>query len=297
MQAAILWALGREYFGIKPTRPLKSLFIQAENDEGDLAEFRDGICAGLNLTDEDIKSACKNIFVVREDARSSFRFFNEVVEPLLESQKPDLLWIDPALAYLGGETVSQRDVGQFLRNYLNPLLHEFDCAAVVVHHSNKPPIGKEKSSWQAGDFAYLGSGSAEWANWARAVIVLRSIGSHEIFELRAAKRGGRLGWVNENDEKVYQKFIAHAKEPVVVFWREVDPNEIQTGGRPKSHDVEEFLALLPDEGLTTGEWQKLAKSECGMSESTFHRERRALEKADRIIKSKVSGKWQPVRKR
>jgi hypothetical protein len=32
----------------------------------------------------------------------------------------------------------------------------------------------------------------EWANAARAVLALRSIGSHEIFELRAGKRGGRL---------------------------------------------------------------------------------------------------------
>ena len=32
MQDMILWALGRESFEIFPTRPLKSLLIQAEND-------------------------------------------------------------------------------------------------------------------------------------------------------------------------------------------------------------------------------------------------------------------------
>src|SRR5206468_2700274 len=82
----------------------------------------------------------------------------------------------------------------------NPLLREFNCAAVVVHHTNKPPTGKEKPDWSAGDFAYLGGGSAEWANWARAVLGLRSLGSHDVFELRAGKRGGRLGWKEEDGE-------------------------------------------------------------------------------------------------
>lgn len=297
MQATILWAIGEPCFGIVPVHPLKSLLIQAENDDGDLAEFRDGICAGLNLTEEKIKLAASNVLVASEDTRSSVRFFAEVVEPLLELHKPDLLWIDPALAYVGGDTASQRDVGAFLRNGLNPLLHRFGCAAVVVHHTNKPPTCREKSSWQAGDFAYLGSGSAEWANWARAVLAVRAIGSHEIFELRAAKRGSRLGWKNADGSISYAKPIAHAKGPGAIYWREADPNEIETGGRPKSYDPEEILALLPPEGLATGEWKMQAKSELGVSESTFHRHRREFVKAERIVKSKVLGKWQPVRKR
>jgi hypothetical protein len=240
--------------------------------------------------------AKENIVVAREDTRTSIQFFLEVAQPLLESYRPDLLWVDPALAYLGGDTGSQRDVGTFLRNHLNPLLHKFDCAAVVVHHTNKPPAGREKPNWQAGDFAYLGSGSAEWANWARAVLVLRSIGSHDVFELRAAKRGGRLGWVNEGGERVYEKYIAHAKEPGAIFWLEVAADEVGQIGRPKSFDADEILALLPPEGLAAGEWQETAKRECGIKESTFHRHRRELAKQNRVLKSKVTGKWQPIQK-
>lgn len=194
MQAMILWGIGKPCFGIRPTRPLKSLLIQAENDDGDLAEFRDGICKGLNLSPDEIELARKNVIVVCEDSRTSGPFFIEVVEPLLKVHAPDLLWIDPALAYLGGETISQTDVGGFLRNRLNPLLHAYRCGGVVIHHSNKPAKGNGKADWQAGEFAYLGSGSAEWANWPRAILVLRSIGSQDVFELHAAKRGGRLGW-------------------------------------------------------------------------------------------------------
>jgi hypothetical protein len=227
MQAMILWGIGKPMFEIQPVKALKSLLIQAENDDGDLAEMRDGVMAGLSLTDDEKRMAMENIIVAREDARTSLAFFVAVVRPLLEKHRPDLLWIDPALAYLGGEVGSQKDVGGFLRNMLNPLLREFNCGCIVVHHTNKPPVGREKPDWSAGDFAYLGGGSAEWANWARAVLGLRSLGSHSVFELRAGKRGRRLGWKESDGEtKSFAKNIAHANEPGVICWRVADESEV-----------------------------------------------------------------------
>ena len=49
LQCMILWAVGREAHGIRPPRPLKSLVVQAENDDGDMAEMRDGVIGGLGL--------------------------------------------------------------------------------------------------------------------------------------------------------------------------------------------------------------------------------------------------------
>src|SRR5205814_7826426 len=69
MQAKILWALGRDAFGFTPTRPLKSLLVQAENDDGDLAEMRDGVMRGLHLSAEDRARVGEMVLVVREDAR------------------------------------------------------------------------------------------------------------------------------------------------------------------------------------------------------------------------------------
>ena len=43
MQMAVSWALGKEVFGIKPVKPLKSLLIQAENDFGDVSEMLRGM--------------------------------------------------------------------------------------------------------------------------------------------------------------------------------------------------------------------------------------------------------------
>ena len=63
MQAMILCAIGKPMFGIQPVKPLKSLLIQAENDDGDLAEMRDGVMNGMNLTAEERDMAMQNIIV------------------------------------------------------------------------------------------------------------------------------------------------------------------------------------------------------------------------------------------
>jgi hypothetical protein len=97
-------------------------------------------------------------------------------------------------------------------------------------------------------------------------------------------------------ERAVANSLAHATEPGVICWREVDPADVVPEGRPKSINSDELLALPPPEGLKPIRWQKLAKAECGISEATFHRERRALVKAKRILKSKVTGKWQPIQK-
>jgi len=293
LQAAFCWSVGRDCFGITPARPLRSLFIQAENDGGDLAEMRDGILAGLGFTDRERKLACENVLVATEDVRSGEAFCTEVLGPLLEEFKPDLLWIDPALAYLGGEANAQRDVGAFLRNGINPLAHKHGCGVIVVHHTNKPPSGSQKPDWHAGDFAYLGSGSSEWANWPRAVLAVRSIGSHEIFELRAGKRGGRLGWRGQDGERLYSRLIAHAKDGGF-YWRTADSSELDAPktGRPAQFSTKDLLSLLASAplGLKSKEWQALASEDRGISRARFYGLLRELSDAGEIEKDDA-GRW------
>ena len=267
MQAMILWAIGKSLFGIDTVKPLKSLLIQAENDEGDLAEMRDGVMAGLNLMPDERRLAMENVIVAREDTRTGMGFFVAAVRPLLEQHKPDVMWIDPALAYLGGEVGSQKDVGGFLRNMLNPLLHEFGCGGIVLHHTNKPPSGREKPDWTAGDFAYLGAGSAEWANWARAVLALRSLGSHSVFELSAGKRGGRLGWKKADGEtKAYAKLIAHAKEPGVICWREAEESDMpETTSAKRVATKEDIMPHVPLEGTISKDELRVKANAAGVA--------------------------------
>ena len=228
MQAMIQWALGRPAFGIEPTRPLNSVVIQAENDDGDLIEMRDGVFKGMELLPEQTAEAFNRIKMCREDVRTGTAFFENTVRPLLEEHRPDLLWIDPVLAYLGGDASSQEVVSGFLRNQLNPLLHEFNCGAVIVHHTNKPPKKNDGNGWSGGDFAYMGSGSAEWANWARAVLALKSTPAQGIYELHAGKRGGHLRWRATDETRVFSQYIAHSKGEGEIFWRPATESEIES---------------------------------------------------------------------
>lgn len=296
IQAALLWSIGKPCMEIVPARPLKSLIIQAENDDGDLAEMRDGVLAGLDFTPVQAQKACDSILVCREDIRFGSEFWAECVRPLMTTQDGfDLLWVDPVLSYLGGEVNSQRDVGGFLRNGLNPILREFNAGGIALHHTNKPPSGKEKPDWAHSDFAYLGAGSAEWANWARAVLAIRATGQQGVFELRAGKRGSRIGWRDAEDNTAFARYIGHSQKPGVICWREVDEAEVSKPGRPKSFDDDTVLALLPDGGMTSTEWSKAAE-ESLISESTWRRIVRKLQSEERVIKSKASGKWQPILK-
>ena len=294
MQAMTSWALGHSCFGIAPARPLRSLLIQAENDDGDMAEMRDGVFAGLNLSAAERERAGEMILCFHEDRRSGEEFFARTVEPLLRQHRPDLLWIDPALSYIGGESNSQADVGRFLRNWLNPLLTRYGCAAVVVHHTNKPPSGKEKSEWTGSDLAYLGSGSAEWANWARAVVAIRGLGENGVFELCLGKRGGRVGWQDEAGAPVYKTLIGHAKEPGRICWRNADESERPDGekghGRQETFSAAELLEILSDGAKSFSEWFSAAEGH-GWTRTTFRRRLDSMAKAKQIHKSMLDGKY------
>ncbi len=232
MQLSLHLAIGRELFGITPgdyyrNRGLRVLLIQAENDEGDLAEMRDGILAGCGLSPEEKIRAQEGVTVCTIADQAADRFIETVEALLLEHGPFDVLIIDPAFAYLGGDSNSQKDVSRFMRNLINPLLQRHRIGLVLAHHTNKPLRGKEKDNWEAGDYAYLGAGSAEWINPARAALAIRSLGSESVFELRAPKRGKRLGWTDDDGQPTTAQYIAHHLEAGIICWRKADKAEVE----------------------------------------------------------------------
>ena len=168
MQLAIQFAQGLEFFGLRPAGELKTLIVQAENDDGDMAEMRDGVIAGLGIPPEQAERVLPSVMVLTEASRTREQFAT-LLQAVCAETKFDLVIVDPLLAYLGGDASSQRDVSPFLRNMLNPVLQEHGLGLILVHHTAKPMRSKDKADWLAGDFAYLGAGSAEFGNWARGV--------------------------------------------------------------------------------------------------------------------------------
>lgn len=267
MQMAILWSLGRPCFGLEPARPLRVLIIQAENDDGDLAEMRDGVLSGLNLSDQERREASERVTVVTEDSRTR-EGFAQMLDLLLQAKTYDLVICDPAFAYIGGDASSQRDVSPFLRNMLNPVIHKHNIGFILVHHVSKPPQGPQKSNWVAGDFAYLGSGSAEFANWARAVIALRNIGSDSVFELLLAKRGRRAGWKDELDRPSTKRLIAYHRDLGTICWREATMEE-SLGLVTITHNatIEDVTRIVSEGAATKAEAVAVLKACYGIGKS------------------------------
>lgn len=231
VQCFALWSNGLPAFGIEPTHPLRCLIIQAENDEGDMAQIRDGICKGLEFHVEQRNTFFNNVLVHQSQGVGGKLFCSEVLDKLLDLHQLDIVGIDPALAYIGGEISNQAVVSEFLRGYINPILSAHNCAAAIVSHTNKPPMGKEKPNWLNGEMAYIATGSAEWTNWARAILSLQSVGTHGFYKLHAAKRGARLAWHDPNDESenpppAYEKLIQHSREKGTICWHDAKESDL-----------------------------------------------------------------------
>jgi hypothetical protein len=208
VQQDLLWGLGKPAFGIVPSRPLRILTIQAENDDGDLGEMVRGVSEKLQLTDEEKAEVRERVLYSSERARTGAVFLAEVVEPLLGKHRPDILRIDPLLAYLGADVNDAKETAAFLRNGLNPLLEKYNCAAIVNHHTPKV-INRDTSKWRASDWMYAGAGSADVTNWARAILVIEPTHAPHVFKFIAAKRGGRIGWRTEDGDVKYERLFCH----------------------------------------------------------------------------------------
>ena len=252
MQMAIALAVGREIFGFKPSRNLKSLIIQGENDDGDIAEMRDGTIAGLGLSEADKITISANVFCCRCNSVTGQKFIQDIVRRNLQRYKPDLLIIDPALCYVGGDTKEQRVVGEFLRTFLLPEIRRAGCGCLLLHHTNKPPSQTPKPGTFNED-AYAEAGSAEFRNVARAAISLRRIGDGSVFELRVPKRGSRLGWKDDLGQPTDRKYIRHSSNRNQLFWEDANEADVKAAraaaeDKKTENKAERILACVPMQG-------------------------------------------------
>jgi AAA domain/DnaB-like helicase N terminal domain len=248
VQQDILWSLGRPAFGVKPSRPLRILCVQAENDDGDLAEMTRGICDHLKLTAEERRQVGENVIYIKEKSKTGDAFLRQL-RRLVQKYRPDIIRIDPLHAYAGGDVRDPAVTTPFLRNGLNPLLTEFHCAAVICHHTPKT-TNRDTTKWNESDWMYAGSGNADVTNWARAILVIDATRVHGAFVFRAAKRGSRIGWADDDGHRVYDRLFCHHAGDAI-FWRDAGDDDTEAvmlakakRGEPLK-TKEELKALVP----------------------------------------------------
>jgi hypothetical protein len=192
MQIVIRWALGKDFFGIAPVRPLRIGIVQAENDKGDLAEAFKGVIKGLKMPTDDIRILQENLHFRTESVRTGDAFLAYATRFITRS-KLDLIIGDPLFSYFGGDLSDQGEVSTFLRNKLQPILHQTKVAWIWMHHISKAQR-KDGEPLTTMELAHAGFGSSELANWAREIAVLAEVGQSKPrrFQLAFCKRGSRL---------------------------------------------------------------------------------------------------------
>ena len=233
VQAATTWGLGLPLFGIQPVRALRSLIVQAENDIGDLAEMFRGVVDGTGCASRIAELQDHIRFIT--DAAHCGDSFMPFIDPLINEHKPDLVWIDPLQAFLGGDIKDQKIVSPFIRNGLGSIALRTGVVFIIMHHTNKPQRDNGKPM-ASNDYSYLGSGSAELANWARAIMYLHQVGDN-LYELRAAKRGRRAGMVDSAGLPATEIFLRHGDRGICWERAEAPENEKQAAEVEEADDI------------------------------------------------------------
>lgn len=238
MQAATVWAGGQECLGVRPLRPLKIGIFQSEDDEYDVANFRDririGLAAELDWTPEQIQEAESRVTFCALDGSTGARF----VEHLRRKQEKhhfDLLIINPLFAFFGGDLNDGNAMTAFLRHGIDPLIkaEATKCGCIIIHHTGKP----NRDAMNQGDIfkAYLGSGSGEFTNYIRSALVLTPWNGGKlpgVFDLIAAKHGDKLAWRDPDGKPTTKKTVCYANrlpeyaDKGMIFWVEPDAAQL-----------------------------------------------------------------------
>lgn len=228
MQLAIGWAAGREdmTFGIKPVRPMKQLILQAENDEGDLAEAAQGVFFAQEISAEERAVINENLLWHRITSATGEEFCR-TVEDLVTLHKPDIVWIDPLINFIGDDLSEASVIAQFCTGWLNAISQKTGVIFALIHHTGKPPKDGASRGTNS-DLAYAGLGSSALVNWAREVMVLTRIktpeGDPATFSFTACKRRKRAGMRDMSGEVSEEIYIRHAADGTI-RWEQCDKPE------------------------------------------------------------------------
>lgn len=222
-QAAMAWGIGLQYLGIRPARPLRILLFSGEDDPVTIGQCREGLLehsqaiTGSELSAADLKPLDDMLRTEFCREHVGPRFHTHLAR-LLREQPADLVIINPLLSYIGGEIVAC--ASEWLRAGLMPTLQQFDCAALVAHHTPK----LSADGWQNTDDTYSAIGGGEMANIPRTVLTLRPTAADGLSVVKASKRQ-TTGWKDADGRFSASYFVRRSDNPERPAWLPVDTDE------------------------------------------------------------------------
>jgi hypothetical protein len=239
IQAAMRWAIGKDFFGIKPKKPLNVLVLQKENDFGDSAECFTDVYNSLHLDMSEKDLINKNLEIYRDTLSFGDSFIHRLRE-LIVKHSCDIIFVDPLLAFSGIDITQQIEVTKFCRMDLDKVLSDTGCVLIAMHHTTKPKTAKDKEGYTISDMAYSGAGAAEFTNYFRETAVLvRLPGTEPIFKFGTTKRSGRSGLRDVNGDFANEIIIRHSRTPGQVRWEIASQDEINEYNETKTNGTKE----------------------------------------------------------
>ena len=166
-QLAHAMSMGRPFCGLRPRGRLKFWIFQSEDSERRNAQDRIDVRAELVelYGDEDTAEAWRGIKLIKLTGKVGTEFLAELDKLLGQAEgygvQPDVIILNPFLAFVGGPITDGAYVTPFLRggviNHaetkgLQFILEKHGCALLAFHHTPKPPTEKELDGWMKATF-------------------------------------------------------------------------------------------------------------------------------------------------
>lgn len=151
IQAAIAWALGEDFAGWRPMRPLRVAFISGEEP---VDELQRRIAASILDRGESFEGTMKaldgrlytfdtkNIALVEKDAEGVIRrtALFDSIQQLVKEKTIDIVVVDPTIRAHSGLDENSAEM-QNLHNAADAIAVAGNCAVMLVHHIRKSSRG------------------------------------------------------------------------------------------------------------------------------------------------------------
>lgn len=271
MQLVHCFAEGLPFCGLRPRGKIRSWIFQSEDSPRRVAQDRIDVRAELaeKYPDVDWAKAGESVKLVKLTGAVGASFLAEL-DTLLTTAKevgemPDLIVLNPFLAFVGGPITDGNYVTPFLRGGtingqhtvgLQAILERHSVGVLIFHHTPKPPSEKEIDGWMKSAFPeYQGAGSSDITNWGRSFVTMMRVKDHPTMVcVTAGKNGGELGW--ERVGGAYRRYMAFSDEIGVSgkgrhAWRDLTPDEyaevVGTEQRDEERQLADAIAALVTE--------------------------------------------------
>ena len=155
VQMALQLACGEPFLGMKPTKPVKTLYLMAE---GARPGFKGRVrlaCQTLGITGSRLKEI--PWMIQPEKATSKVKLGSDELRKMIGASRADLVILDTQRYFkMGGEENSADDWLKYFMEPMRALTAEFGCGFFLVHHFKKSGDDLQDDEKQRGTSAQIG---------------------------------------------------------------------------------------------------------------------------------------------